>query len=238
GIIKPGVPVFVGLQPPSTYRVFVSTARERGSPLSFLGDEVSTLHSTVDADGTTLTLQLRGEQRQEFRLSLLGEFQAENAALAYLALRRTMPDIPLAAFHDGFRDTRLPGRMEIRGGSPVIVLDGAHTPLAVTRMLASFQAVFPGDAVLLFGSVSGKKPREMASILAPAFSQVIVSTPGTFKESDPESVAEIFRGFNPSTVLEKDPVRALARAREASGGTLPILVTGSFYMIGEIGRLL
>ena len=238
GIIKPGVPVFVGLQPPSTYRVFVSTARERGSPLSFLGDEVSTLHSTVDADGTTLTLQLRGEQRQEFRLSLLGEFQAENAALAYLALRRTMPDIPLAAFRDGFHETRLPGRMEIRGGSPVIVLDGAHTPLAVTRMLASFQAVFPGDAVLLFGSVSGKKPREMASILAPAFSQVIVSTPGTFKESDPESVAEIFRGFNPSTVLEKDPVRALARAREASGGTLPILVTGSFYMIGEIGRLL
>jgi folylpolyglutamate synthase/dihydropteroate synthase len=39
-------------------------------------------------------------------------------------------------------------------------------------------------------------------------------------------------------VLEKNPARALARAREESGGTLPILVTGSFYMIGEIGRLL
>jgi len=78
----------------------------------------------------------------------------------------------------------------------------------------------------------------MAAILAPAFSRVIVSTPGTFKESDPESVAEIFRGFNPSTILEKDPAQALARARQESGGILPILVTGSFYMIGEIGRLL
>jgi len=126
----------------------------------------------------------------------------------------------------------------VRGGAPAVVLDGAHTPLAVTRLLASFRAIFPGEAILLFGSVSGKRPREMAAILAPAFSRVIISTPGTFKESDPEEVAKIFRTFNPATILEKDPERALRRAREESGGTRPILVTGSFYMIGEIGRLL
>jgi len=238
GIIKPGVPAFVGPQPPSTREVFVSAARERGSPLTFLDEEVQVLFTRVDAEGTTFTLQLRGEPREQFRLSMLGEFQAENAALACLTLRRTMPEIPVSCFREGFLHTRLPGRMEVRGGSPVIVLDGAHTPLAVTRLLASFRAVFPGEAVLLFGSVSGKKPREMAAILGPAFSRVIVSTPGTFKESNPEAVAEIFRSFNPATVLEKDPARALRRAREESGGTRPILVTGSFYMIGEIGRLI
>jgi dihydrofolate synthase / folylpolyglutamate synthase len=238
GIIKAGVPAFIGLQPPSTREVFVSIAKERGSPLTFLDQEVQGLSPSVDAEGTGFTLQLRGEGREQFRLSMLGEFQAENAALAYLTLRRTMPDIPVRCYREGFLATSLPGRMEVRRGSPVIVLDGAHTPLAVTRLLASFRAVFPGDAILLFGSVSGKKPREMAETLAPAFSRVIVSTPGTFKESNPEAVAEIFRSFNPSTVLEKDPARALARAREESGGKLPILVTGSFYMIGEIGRLL
>jgi dihydrofolate synthase/folylpolyglutamate synthase len=238
GIIKPGVPAFVGPQPPSTREVFVSAARERGSPLTFLDEELQGLSANVDAEGTAFTLQLRGDQPQQFRLSMLGEFQAENAALAYLTLRRTMPEIPVSCFREGFLRTRLPGRMEIRAGSPPIVLDGAHTPLAVTRLLASFRAVFPGEAILLFGSVSGKKPREMAAILAPAFSRVIVSTPGTFKESNPESVAEIFRGFNPATWLERDPARALKRAREESGGTRPVLVTGSFYMIGEIGRLL
>jgi len=238
GIIKPGVPAFVGLQPPSTRGVFVTAARERGSPLTFLGDEITGLSSRVDARGTAFSLQLRGEPRQDFRLSLLGDFQAENASLAYLALRRTLPGIPPSAYQEGFRRTRLPGRMEIREGSPVIVLDGAHTPLAVTRLLASFRSVFPGEAILLFGSVSGKKPREMAAILAPAFSRVIISTPGTFKESNPESVAEIFREINPATILEKDPARALERARRESGGKLPVLVTGSFYMIGEIGRLL
>jgi dihydrofolate synthase/folylpolyglutamate synthase len=238
GIIKPGVPAFIGLQPPGMKEVFRRAGQERGSTITFLDEETRMLSPRLDADGTSFTVQFAGEQAEELRLAMLGEFQAENAALALLALRRTMPEIPMACFREGFSRTILPGRMEVRGRAPAIVLDGAHTPLAVTRLLSSFRAIFPGEAILLFGSVSGKRPREMAAILAAPFSRVIISTPGTFKESDPEEVAEIFRGFNPATVLEKDPARALRRAREESAGTRPILVTGSFYMIAEIGKLL
>jgi dihydrofolate synthase / folylpolyglutamate synthase len=238
GIIKPGVPAFSAPQLPGAREVFRRTCAERGSPLSFL-DEAAAIDSTrVDAGGTSLRVRLDGEEPRDFRLSMLGGFQAENAALAYLALRRTRPEITEAQFREGFADTRLPGRMELRPGSPAIVLDGAHTPLAVTRLLESFRAVFPGEAVLLFGSVAGKNPRGMAEILAPAFPRVIVSTPGSFKESAPDLVAGIFRGLNPATELVRDPAQALARAREASGGARPILVTGSFYMVSEIRRLL
>jgi dihydrofolate synthase/folylpolyglutamate synthase len=238
GIIKPEVPAFVGLQPPGVKGVFLRAARERGSPIAFLDEEMGEIVSQVDPEGTTFTVRLGAGRAETFRLAMLGRFQAENAALALLTLRRTMPDLPPACYREGFRRAFLPGRMEVRGRSPAIVLDGAHTPLAVARLLDSFRAVFPGEAVLLFGSVSGKKPKEMAAILARAFAAVIVSTPGTFKESDPEWVAEVFRGYNPATILEKDPARALKRAREEAGGTRTILVTGSFYMIAEIGRLL
>jgi dihydrofolate synthase/folylpolyglutamate synthase len=128
--------------------------------------------------------------------------------------------------------------MELRGTDPVVVLDGAHTPLAVTRLRAAFRAVFPGQAILLFGSVSGKNPRAMAQIMAPDFFRIIISTPGTFKESNPGEVADIFRAVNPATLLEPDPRAALRLAMEESGGTRPILVTGSFYMVAEIRRLL
>jgi dihydrofolate synthase / folylpolyglutamate synthase len=237
GIIKPGIPAFIGFQPPVAKKVFQDSCSERGSQATFLDQEVVQLATSLDAEGTTFTLRLKGGPAEEYRLSMLGDFQAENAALAYLTLRRTRPEINGAHFREGFLRTSLPGRMELRGGEPPIVLDGAHTPLAVTRLLSSFRSVFPGDAVLLFGSVSGKNPREMARIMAPAFSRVIVSTPGTFKESNPEEVAAIFREINPATELEKDPVRALRRAREESEGK-PILVTGSFYMVAEIRKLL
>ncbi len=78
----------------------------------------------------------------------------------------------------------------------------------------------------------------MASILARRFPRIIISTPGTFKESNPDQVFEIFRGLNQATVLEKRPEDALRKARQESGGTRPILVTGSFYLVAEIRRLL
>ena len=77
----------------------------------------------------------------------------------------------------------------------------------------------------------------MAEILAPWFRRVVISTPGSFKESRPEELFRIFRDVNPETILEKDPAAALARAEEESAGRLPILVTGSFYMVAEIRRL-
>ncbi len=238
GIIKAGAPVFIGLQTPAAREVFRKVSEERSAPGSFLDDEMQGIDARVDARGTTFTLRLRGEPPVDFRLSLVGEFQAENAALAYLTLRRTRPEILPAHYRDGFLAATLPGRMEVRGGAPVIVLDGAHTPLAVTRLLESFRKICPGDSILIFGSVSGKKPKEMADILARAFMHVIISTPGTFKESNPQEVAEIFSARNPATRLEKDPRQALGLARKISGGRMPILVTGSFYMVAEVRKLL
>ncbi len=118
-----------------------------------------------------------------------------------------------------------------------MVLDGAHTPLAVRRLLEAFRAMYPEGGVLLFGSVSGKRPREMAEVLAPAFDDIVISRPNAFKPSDPEEVWAIFRQVHPGVELLEDPGRALARARELAGGR-PVLVTGSFYMVSEIRALL
>lgn len=243
GIIKPGVPAFIGLQPPLAGEVFRKAGRERGAEVTFLIEEMRNHEVVLSRKGTSLHLELRDGPPVDFSLSLLGEFQAENAALAYIALRRVHPEISLRQFQAGFQAARLPGRMELARKRPPIVLDGAHTPLAVSRLLESFSDIFlrpsrPRGAVLLFGSVAGKNTLGMAGILAPAFESIVVSTPGTFKASDPEGVCEIFRSVNPRTVLVKDPAAALRRARELARGGLPILVTGSFYMVAEIRRLL
>jgi dihydrofolate synthase/folylpolyglutamate synthase len=237
GIVKEGIPAFIGFQPEEAKEVFREACRHARASVSFLDEELELLDACLSMAGTSFRMKLKGREPMEFRLSLLGKFQAENAALAYLALSRIRPGIPLTAFTRGFLEASLPGRMEIVRRFPALIVDGGHTPLAVRRLLESFRVLFPGNAVLIFGSVAGKRTREMAEILAPAFDLIVVSTPGTFKPSDPEEVFSIFRSINPRTVLEKDPAAALARAEDASGETLPILVTGSFYMISEIRKL-
>lgn len=238
GIIKPGRPVFVGYQPAEARRVFEEAAASRGAPIEFLADRVERLEASVRLSGTSVVLKLSGDEERRFDLAMSGRFQAENAALACLALRETRPGIPFEAVRRGLASCRLPGRMEIAASDPPLVLDAAHTPLATARALESFRELFPEAGVLLFGSVAGKRPEDMARILAPAFAGIVITTPGTFKQSDPASLWHIFRKHNPAVELEPDPARALDRALQLSAGRLPILVTGSFYLLGEIKKAL
>lgn len=237
GIIKQGRPVFCAAQPESARRQLRAISREKKAPITFVDEATVRIGATVAKSGTQVDLHLGDGSHLDFQLGLIGAFQAENAALAYLTLSGVLPDLALEAYHRGFSTARLPGRMELTEGRPPIVLDGAHTPLAAQRVLEAWKTLFGGDGVLLFGSVEGKNAAEMARILGPQFRDVVISTPGTFKPSDPEEVRNHFATHNPRVILEPVPSRALETARRLSGGERPILVTGSFYMLGEIRGL-
>ena len=238
GIIKEGIPVFCGRQTPEVKKVFLEAAVSQHSPIRFLEEELEEFSSRVSLEGTELMLKFPGRMTRGCRLRLLGNFQADNASLAYLTISQIFPEFEEDVIERGLEETFLPGRMELIRPNPPIVLDGAHTPLSIERLLNSFQKLFPQKGVLLFGSVVGKKPEEMARILAPAFREIIISTPGTFKQSDPEAVCRIFHHYHRMVVLEKNPSDALQKAREFAGSDLPILVTGSFFLVAEIRKLL
>ncbi|MBA7670254.1 Folylpolyglutamate synthase [subsurface metagenome] len=233
GIIKPGVPVFSALQEPRAKEIFSNISRKRGSEIIFLDEALESLDAHCSTTHTELFLKIKGQTPRRFRLALLGDFQAENAALAYLALK-TYFDFPDSDFEQGFWKTVIPGRMEVISRNPYVVLDGAHTPRSILRVLKVFQNLFGSRGVLLFGSITGKKILEMAEILAPAFGRIIITTPGGFKLSNPEETYKIFKSRNPGTRLIKSPQEALREALDLTDGIAPLLATGSFYLLGEI----
>jgi dihydrofolate synthase/folylpolyglutamate synthase len=82
----------------------------------------------------------------------------------------------------------------------------------------------------------------MAELLLPSFSRVVITTPGTYKVSEPERVCEIFRrslakrGAEPNAVVfiketEKAIRYVFDQGREQE---LPVLGTGSFYLAAEL----
>ena len=237
GIIKPGVPVYSAPQEVEVREVLRATARERGSPIVFLDEELEKLDSRYTLEGTEVALRFRGQPERRYTLSLIGDFQAENAALVDLAARRTL-GLSEEALRRGLRAVVLPGRLELLSREPAVVLDGAHTPRSVARVLAVFGTLFGSDGVLLFGAAKGKKTAEMAALLAPAFERIVVTAPGTFKESEPAEVHRQFSAFRPSSLLEPRTAEALALALRLTEGRRPLLVLGSFYLAGEVRRAL
>jgi dihydrofolate synthase/folylpolyglutamate synthase len=235
GIIKPGVPVYSAAQEPRARAVLRGIARRQRSPIFFLDEELDQLSSRYTSEGTELSLRFRGEPPRSYRLALIGDFQAENAALVDLAARRTL-GLADGALQRGFLAARLPARMELLRSRPPVVLDGAHTPRSVERVLAAFRALYGQEGVLLFGAARGKKIAEMAALLAPAFQRIVITTPGTFKESDPVQTHRLFLALCPAARLEPDTGTALELALELTEGQRPLLVLGSFYLAGEVRR--
>jgi dihydrofolate synthase/folylpolyglutamate synthase len=237
GIFKPGKPVYSAAQEGEVKEELRLAAQRVGSPIAFVDEQLSSFQASYTAAGTELRFALAAERENSYSLALIGTVQAENAVLVHLAVQRSLPWL-LPALGAGFAAARLPARMEVLRRDPAVVIDGAHTPRSVRIVLDTFTQLFGTDGVLLFAAAAGKKIPEMAQILAPAFSQIVVTTPGTFRESNAEEVHQAFLRHNPDTLLIPDSARALARARGLAGAEHPLLVTGSFYLAGLVREIL
>ncbi len=250
GIIKPGVPVFSSFQAPEVLGVFRGRAAREDCAFFYLPDEVETVYCHTTRDGTRVRLSWRhpgaaadggespGAGATRVFLRLLGEVQAENAALAALTVRRVLPEVTLPTLVRGLEEAYIPGRFQRIQDDPPVYVDGSHTPLSVGRLLHSFLELHPRPDTLVLGIVAGKRYGEIAEILCPRFRSVIVTTPGTFKASEPERVFAACLRHNPRARLIPAAGAALETAvREAGGRGGSVLVTGSFYLAGEILRL-
>jgi len=193
---------------------------------------------------------LKASVSEIIQLSMGGYVQAENAALALLVARSLEPPLDFdgtkyAAGISAIEQLTLPGRFQFLKMDPPIILDGAHTPRSIEATYKDFMELssrYTTDSpVLLFGSVAGKDHESMAKILCnnrkPPFENVVVSTPGNFKASNPEQVAKSFLSQGANVKLVLDAKDAWRTALKLADNTRLMLITGSFYMIGEIARL-
>ena len=253
GIIKSKRPLVLAEQSDEALDVFREHAVSKNSPLFYFTDCVEVKNVSLTRAGTSFTLLFKknclknanNEILPDLFIPIPGEIQAGNAGLAVLATKIAFPNITTANIRDGLAGFTLPARFECISNTPPVVVDGAHTPLSIGSTLHTFASLYGKGGILIFGCAAGKNVSSMAELCAPYFSRIIITTPGTFKKSNPE---EIFMYFNqavqrtspspellyiPDTAEAVDKAINLARQRG-----LPLLGTGSFYLAGEIKKLI
>ncbi len=241
GIIKPGVPVVYGMQSfPEARETILSIAETQRSPVIDLQSLILHRESFVSTEGTTTKVIWSTGKQETLHLSIGGVFQGENALLSLAALTHLFQPSPRyrKKIIKGIEKATLAGRCQVIARNPDIMIDGAHTEKSIQGVLETWNQLYPTGGILIFGAVEGKNHRAMAKQLIPHFSHIIISTPGTFKQSNPQGLVELFKELEAHPTLELHPAKALQQARELSNGKTPILVTGSFYMISEIVQAL
>jgi dihydrofolate synthase/folylpolyglutamate synthase len=242
GILKSGAPAVVGELPRPAREVIAARAAELGVPLAVLGRDFRVEILAEGREGLRLRM-IDGPVDVEVWVPVLGVHQAANAALALACCRRagSVADAALpGAVAKGLAGVELPGRIELLGRDPTLLVDAAHTA-ASARALARTLAQLPRRRTRLLLSVSsGKDTASILQALLPEASQVTVTRAEPTRSLAPDEVAAAVRAAAPDLPLEivPDPQLAVRAARAGLAAEDLLCVTGSVYLAGIARRLL
>jgi len=247
GIIKHGKPLILAKQKEEALEIFRNKTKERESPLLYFPEITGISDLKIHSSGTDFTLSFSSVPQDlplfTYPLSLYvpipGKVQAENAALAVTAVKTAFPETSEDAVIKGLKRFYIPGRFEKIAETPPFIIDGAHTPESLALCIETFCLLYGESGVLIFGCAADKDATAMAKIVCAHFSRIFITTPGTFKVSNPTLVYEAFTAQSNKAVLIEDTEKAVKEAVDfAHSKNIPVLGTGSFYLVSEIRKLI
>lgn len=239
GIIKPGVPCVIAPQhSPDATRVFERIARERGSPMVSVSDRFAV--ESLSSDLREQSLALTGAHKSyTLTTPLIGDHQLENVATAVAAvevLRERGFEAPDAAIERGVRDVRWPGRFEVyeRDGK-TIVLDGAHNPYSISRLVETVRQNFDVErVVLVFGSLGGHSAAGMLRELAPLAPETVAVQSRHPRSARAPVTADTVRAAGLDVVAEGPSVaEGLLKALDLARPEDLVLCAGSLAVAAE-----
>ncbi len=261
GIIKPNTPVITTAKNKDALKVITEAAEKNSSPLYVYGRDFEAFSIKSNIDGTTFNY--RGEKEfYNISIPLTGTHQAVNAASAIMAWEhiksRNLEVEKLRSFTDSnvlrnaLRKMRWPGRCELVDfrGIPVL-LDGAHNPEAIFLLAntlseiyinqnkKSFNSLVFTRIILIFGAMSDKDIKEMLKKIIPISDEVVFTAPFYGRAENPENLKRTLASYitdhkrNMKIIIRDNVKDALSYACNSYHSGDLIVVTGSFYIVGE-----
>ena len=166
-----------------------------------------------------------------------GSFNVANALAALAAL--VAVDLDPGTVAAGIsRAAGVPGRLEpIEAGQPFAALvDYAHTPDAVERVLGALRPLTAGRLVVVLGAGGDRDPGKRPAMgrAAVAGSDLAVFTSDNPRSEDPDAIlAQLTAGLDGSYVVEPDRATAIALAARGLTAGDTLLVAGKGHETGQ-----
>ena len=177
---------------------------------------------------------------------LAGAHQQRNLALAIataVELRNNHSyNITPIDIQAGVHDTVWPARLESFAGDGTradVLLDVGHNPAGAWALRAAVSHLDNGQPLtLVFGCLKDKPVAELAQILFPLFSQVVITPVDTPRSASLEEMLVAGRVTGSNLQAAASGAKALEQAFAVTPAHGLIVVTGSVYLVGEVRPLL
>jgi len=237
GIIRPNGRVVSAPQPAEAGAVIAEACAAQHARLVLIGRDAHVQLHETSLSGLRATVHgLRG--RYDVTVPLLGRHQAQNVATAVAAVEVLAEEgiaVGGAAVRAGLAAVRWPGRVELVGTRPYTIVDAGHNPASMMALRETLLELLGGRRlVLLFGMLATKDYRTVTALIAPLADRVVTTRPDNPHALSAAELAEEVRRHTPNALAIEDRDLALAEARRLTGPDDVLVVTGSFYLVGEL----
>ena len=234
GIIKPGCTVVGAAQQPEAKEAILAQAGRCGCKVHFVEPG-----KIVKKERGLLRQVFDYKERRNVEISLSGEYQFDNAALALEILdacRAKGFSIPEQAIRDGLRSAVWPGRFSVIAEDPLFLMDGAHNRDAARVLRASILQDLKGKRLIyIMGVLADKEYEEVARQTAPLAAGIItVMTPDNPRALSAEALAGTVKKYNPHVRPAASIAEAVREARAMAGPEDAVLAFGSLSYLGEL----
>ncbi len=233
GIIKPESVAVVGEPDPVLHGAF---SAEGPASMWVRGSDFDVIADQTALGGHLLAVRTPNGTTDDIYLPLHGRHQGLNASCALAAVeaffdRSIDADIVQAAF----AAVTSPGRFEVMGHGPLIVIDGAHNPQGAAAAARTLEEEFDiaGRRVLVVGMLGGRDVVEMLEQLgARSADLVIACTPDSPRAVPADDLAAVCRAMGVLVETIDDVATAVHRAVSISTEDDAVLIAGSLYVAG------
>ncbi len=173
-------------------------------------------------------------------IGLLGRHQIRNAIVAiYVARHLAVPGLSDEVVSRGLKVTVWPGRMEILGHDPLIIIDGAHNLHGAISLKETTERLLHDHHVIgIIGVLADKDVDNILDTLLPLLDEVIVTEPNSPRRMKYGELLEKVKKTQRNSKGFERILEAVIDAKSRAKKDDVILIFGSLYMIGEVRSIL
>ena len=238
GIIKPGALVVVGRVSDEVASIVEERTRAVGAlDLWRLDDTFSISSNRLAFGGRLVDIDVPGGSFRDLLVPLHGNHQGDNAAVALAAATAFLGRAPSDEVAElGLAAAVVPGRLEVLGHLPLLIVDGAHNAAGSAALAVALDEGFhvPGPQVCVLGMLEGRDPIDLLGPLAAAgIRQVVCVAPDTPRAMATEKIAQAASELGLDAEQAPSIEAGVDRALSLAGSDGMVLATGSLYVVGD-----
>jgi dihydrofolate synthase/folylpolyglutamate synthase len=243
GIIKPGVPVIVGMMADEALDVIKSRAWSLRAPLYLSSRIEITRVGKPTLEGQVLNIETRSWMMSQVKYSLLGDYQVMNLAAALSAME-VMKASGYRVEEHHIRQSldclKMPGRLEVVQQYPLVIVDAAHNAQGAQALADSLDTLLPArKKILVLGLLDDKERDGILNALGRNTRIAIITRPqgprgGAWQEVQTQW-QEIFPKIR--SVAVENINEAVNKGLAMLSADEYLVITGSFYVLDQARRV-